>query len=386
MADQASSVLLDCAHFSAGRCGSCRWLPVPLPQQLARKTEQAGALLSGSATGLVWDDPAVAPVSGFRNKAKVAVGGTSQEPTLGLVALDGSSTDLRDCALYEPALHRVLPILAEFIGIASLAPYRIVDRRGELKHLLVTVSPTGDLMVRFVLRSTEPESRIRKHLPGLLDRIPRLRVVSLNIQPEHKAVLEGEREIVLTEADLLQMPLRLPDRVLPLALRPQGFFQTNSAVATELYATAAAWTRDLSLTGIWDLYCGVGGFAMALAGPGREVIGVEVSAEAVAAGNATAPTGVTFIAGDATAYALTSTTTPDLVVVNPPRRGIGAELAGWIEASDIPQVLYSSCNAASLADDLARMGSLRPVRGRVLDMFPNTAHYEVLVMLDRGIG
>ena len=91
-----------------------------------------------------------------------------------------------------------------------------------------------------------------------------------------------------------------------------------------------------------------------------------------------------FEAGDATAYALGRPAAPDLVVVNPPRRGIGPELSGWLEGSGVRHVLYSSCNAQTLATDLAAMPSLRPVRGQVLDMFPNTAHYEVLVLLERA--
>ena len=69
--------------------------------------------------------------------------------------------------------------------------------------------------------------------------------------------------------------------------------------------------------------------------------------------------------------------------MNPPRRGIGAELSGWLEDSGVRHVVYSSCNAESLARDLAAMPSLAPTRGRVLDMFPNTGHYEVIVLLER---
>src|SRR5690606_39085012 len=137
---------------------------------------------------------------------------------------------------------------------------------------------------------------------------------------------------------------------------------------------------------IWDLYCGVGGFALHLARPGREVLGVESSAEAIEAAQATAAElgwPARFVAGDATAFALESDHAPDLVVVNPPRRGIGAELAGWLERSGVRHVLYSSCNAVTLARDLAAMPSLRPTRARLLDMFPQTNHYEVLVALER---
>ena len=78
-----------------------------------------------------------------------------------------------------------------FVTRAALTPYDVAARRGELKHLLVTASPDGELMVRFVVRSTEPVARVRKHLPWLLEQLP-VAVASVNLQPEHKAVLEGE--------------------------------------------------------------------------------------------------------------------------------------------------------------------------------------------------
>src|SRR5699024_2221540 len=107
---------------------------------------------------------------------------------------------------------------------------------------------------------------------------------------------------------------------------------------------------------VWDLYCGVGGFALHCAAPGREVVGIETSEAAVAAAERSrldaGLESVRFLAGDATAFALSSPETPELVIVNPPRRGIGATLAGWLEESGVRHVLYSSCNATSLARDL----------------------------------
>jgi len=71
-------------------------------------------------------------------------------------------------------------------------------------------------------------------------------------------------------------------------------------------------------------------------------------------------------------------------VVNPPRRGIGTDLARRLSSSEVPYVLYSSCNAESLARDLELMPTLMPVRGQIFDMFPNTEHFEVLVLLQRN--
>ncbi|MCR2586294.1 23S rRNA (uracil(747)-C(5))-methyltransferase, partial [Salmonella enterica] len=72
-----------------------------------------------------------------------------------------------------------------------------------------------------------------------------------------------------------------------------------------------------------------------------------------------------------------------LVVVNPPRRGIGPTLADWLNASEVQHVIYSSCNAVSLAKDLRRMDRFTAVEARVMDMFPQTNHYEVIVRLQR---
>ncbi|VXC09028.1 23S rRNA (uracil(747)-C(5))-methyltransferase RlmC [Nocardioides sp. AX2bis] len=374
---------MQCDYFDAGACRSCTWMGRPYADQLAAVHAAAVAAL-GRHPGLVWEEPVARAEEGFRNKAKMVVGGTVEQPTLGILDRAGHGVDLRHCGLHEPALHDALPVLAALVTRAGLVPYDVPTRRGELKHVLATVAPDGALMVRFVLRSTESLPRLRKHLPWLHEQLPGLVVASVNLQPEHKAVLEGPEEVLLTEQSTL--PLRLAG--LDLRLRPQGFFQTNTAVAAALYAEAAAWTRDLGARSAWDLYCGVGGFALTLAGAGvPDVVGVELSAEAVTAARESADRagldGVRFEAGDATAWAAAQEHAPDLVVVNPPRRGIGADLAARLDGADARHVLYSSCHSGSLARDLDAMPSWEPVRGRVFDMFPQTAHHEVLVLLRR---
>jgi len=372
-----------CEYFTRGVCRSCALLDQPYAAQLADKERHCRELLAAHS-GITWLPAVASAESGYRNKAKMVVTGTSDRPVLGILDPEGAGVDLRDCPLYPEPLRAAFPALADLIGRAGLTPYDVAGRRGELKYLLVTLSPDEELMVRFVLRSTEPLARLRKHLPGLLAALPAVRVASVNVQPVHQAVLEGDREILLT--DTATLPMRLNG--LRLLLRPQSFFQTNTEVAAALYRQAAAWVDDAAPSSVWDLYCGVGGFALHCADGVRDVVGVEVSAEAVASAVASRDLAglerATFVADDATAFALRAATSPDLVVVNPPRRGIGPELAGWLERSQVSHVVYSSCNAASLARDLATMPSLRPRAARVLDMFPQTAHYEVVTLLERG--
>ena len=146
---------------------------------------------------------------------------------------------------------------------------------------------------------------------------------------------------------------------------------------------------------LWDLYCGVGGFALHASHAGvPAVTGVEVSEAAIASAISRArELGLTrdrarFIADDATAWARAQSASgaPDVVVVNPPRRGIGPELAAFLNECGAPRVIYSSCNPTTLAKDLAAMPSLRATHGRVFDMFPHTAHAEVAVLLERTGG
>jgi 23S rRNA (uracil747-C5)-methyltransferase len=239
-------------------------------------------------------------------------------------------------------------------------------------------------MLRLVLRSEQLVPRIRKNLPGLLAALPQVKVVSVNLHPEHKAVLEGEREILLTEQSTLRMRVNDVD----LHLRPQSFFQTNSEMAAALYRQGREWVNELAPASVWDLYCGVGGFALHCADPSRDVTGIETSSEAVVSAKiSSAEAGLQrmdFRAGDATAFALEADTSPELVIVNPPRRGIGKELCGWLESSDVEHVVYSSCNAQSLARDLSALPSFTARQARVLDMFPQTNHYEAMVLLSRA--
>lgn len=130
-----------------------------------------------------------------------------------------------------------------------------------------------------------------------------------------------------------------------------------------------------------DLFCGVGGFALHCAGPGRSITGVEISEQAIASAQLSArEAGIDarFTVGDATA----ATADADVVIVNPPRRGIGS-LAGTLDASSVEYVLYSSCHPVSLARDLRAMPHFEPLRGRIFDMFPQTDHVETLVLAKR---
>lgn len=385
-APETRSVGIPCGYFDAGTCRSCTWLLLDLPTQLERKQSAVAAALAAHVGPGAWEPPHPSRPSGFRNKAKLVVGGRRGAVTLGILDGDGLGVDLRDCPIHDPVIADAIPRLAAAVDELGLTPYDVARRTGELKHLLLTVSPDGELMARFVLRSEGQLRRLEAAVPDILAAVPGLRVVTANLQPAHAAILEGEQERVLTDAD--HLPMRLPS--VALRLGPRSFFQTNTAVAAELYRTATEWATATAPSSLWDLYCGVGGFALhAAVTPARpaRVLGIELSPEAIEAARATAAglgaeAEVRFVAADA-ATATAEHGRPEVLVVNPPRRGIGTALTTWIEDVAVPHVVYSSCNPRTLARDLAELPSYRVERARLFDMFPHTAHAEVLVHLAR---
>lgn len=376
---------MHCALYDAGRCRSCQWLELPVSQQLADKMADLRTLLADAPVA-EWCAPVCGPESGFRNKAKMVVSGSLERPLLGMLHRDGAPEDLTDCPLYPQSFAPVFAALKPFIARAGLTPYNVARRRGELKYILLTESRfDGGMMLRFVLRSETKLAQLRAALPELQALLPQLQVITANIQPVHMAIMEGEREIFLTD----QQALAENFNGVPLWIRPQSFFQTNPVVASRLYATARDWVRQLPVNHMWDLFCGVGGFGLHSATPEMRLTGIEIAPEAIACAKQSAAelglNNLHFQALDSTQFATGEGDIPDLVLVNPPRRGIGDGLCAYLSRMEPEFIIYSSCNARTMAKDIARLAGYRIERVQLFDMFPHTAHYEVLTLLVREV-
>ena len=319
--------MIDCHHYQKGDCRSCQWLDMPYEQQLAKKEEHLKQQLAKlDCDNLIWHPPFYSSESAFRNKAKMVVSGAVERPILGILQDPNdpqSAVDLCDCPLYPQRFAELFPILKDFIGRAGLVPYNVAKQKGELKYILLTESQhTKKLMLRFVLRSETKLPLIQREFAGLLEKLPQLEVVSVNIQPQHAAILEGEKEIFLTN----QHTLLESFNGIPLFIRPQGFFQTNPLVAQGLYATAQDWVQDLPITKLWDLFCGAGGFGLHCAKALQdkhqqevELIGIEISPSAIQAATQSAQVlglnNVKFQSLDAANFALAQDENkPDLVI------------------------------------------------------------------------
>lgn len=360
-----------CSYFDQGDCQSCSLIETPYEKQIEIKERELQEMVHIPLDPSLRSHP-----QHFRQKIKISVSGSLEHPILGLAQLDRFA-EIYECPIQSIELNLRLPELYQFIKEYKITPYSISERKGELKSLILSHSPvTGQSMLRFVLRSKESLDRIRLGLGDL----KMFYVISVNLQPIPHAILEGEEEIILSQESFITHhygPLKV-------FYGPKSFMQTNLSVAGELYANARKWVQDLAINKVADLYCGSGSFGLHLASPHREVRGFEVSQEAILlATRATQEQDLkaTFLrALSETIMEQLVQFVPDLVVVNPPRRGLGDSLDGLMKIKS-PYLLYSSCSPESFRKDLETITkTYKPERCQLFDMFPHTHHFESLTL------
>ena len=330
------------------------------------------------------------PLLGFRNKAKMTVTGTIDDPIIGIIDDRTSSQgrEILDCPIHHASINEVLHSLKAFIRLSKLEPYQIPTRSGELKGIICFYSArSNEMYVRFILRSKEAISRIEKYAPELTRKHPFITSISANIQPIPHAILEGPEEFVLagkgSVTHLLQ-PAGRPQAV-ELEINPRAFVQTNQNIAEQLYQTAANWVKEIKSEKFTELFCGQGAFSFFVKDDVQEALGIEINADAVAAANATAErTGahhLRFKTADAASVANElKTFAPDTLLVNPPRKGLRNALP-LIQSAKPKHLIYSSCSLDSFARDLHLLDTYQLVKLQIFDLFPHTEHFEILAHL-----
>lgn len=372
---------MQCSHFEQQRCQSCSLSGMPYPQQIQQKDEKLKQLLS-TVMPQQWLPFVASEETGCRNKAKMVVLGAAHQPVLGIEGADNLPVSLCDCPLYPEDMQALLAYLQTWIRVAGIPPYNKAKKKGELKYILLTQTECkSEYMLRFVMQSRNAISRIEANLERLLIDWPQIKVVSVNLQPVHMARLEGEEEIFLTDAQHLVEHFN----GVPLVIRPKSFFQTNPKVAEQLYATARQWVRELAPRSMWDLFCGVGGFALHCASDVERVVGIEIEPEAIASAKFSAAklgiNNLEFDALDSAQFSQLQGSAPELVLVNPPRRGLGQVLTEQLISLAPNYIIYSSCNPETLKQDLLNLQPYEVKQLQWFDMFPHTEHAEVMVLL-----
>jgi 23S rRNA (uracil1939-C5)-methyltransferase len=400
-----------CAHF--GMCGGCKWQHVHYSEQLRIKRKIVADALAH--IGGFSSHPVLEPVPspreyGYRNKIEFSFGdrrfllpeemggadiNKPRDYALGFHAPGrfDKVVDIDQCHLAPPEMNAALSIVKTFCRERRLSVYSTQTHEGYLRNLVVRKSfALEELMIYLVTSSYQP-SLMRELDAELAKQFgDRLTTFVNGVTNRKNTVAHGDEHYTL------RGPGHIVERLgaLRFAISPTSFFQTNSLQAERLFDEVM---RAASLTGnevVHDLYCGTGAISLWLASRARKVIGCELEAsslrDAEINARANGLRNVRFIPLDLRHYAravreLSAEERPDVVIVDPPRAGLHPDLAAELRALRPTRIVYVSCNPASLARDAKilcadgcfRMGAVQPV-----DLFPQTAHIESVVALERA--
>lgn len=377
---------MDCRWFKTNHCRSCDLLEHTYEETLQIKERRLVEMFPESNLFLRPSIGLNQNVAGTRNKAKLAASFVNSKYEFGVHDAHGQFKNLEECPLHMDGINEWLPVLKSKLIEFNVYPYSLVEKKGELKYLIISKSEQyGSFLLRFVIRSKESLDRLRKMAAVMVNEYSQIKVITANIQPEHKAVLEGDEEIVLTEEKII---LHKFDNVF-LSLGPRSFFQVTPQIAARLYKCVGDLVEEHKVESFLDLFCGVGAFSYFAARSCRDVLGVEISREAIECAQSSKPLNqlsgeLNFLSLDVEAFLKNLTKQYMCILVNPPRRGLNQSIIESILLQKPAMIIYSSCNVETLARDyLSFSDGYEIISTQIFDMFPYTAHFETLMVLKR---
>jgi 23S rRNA (uracil1939-C5)-methyltransferase len=373
-----------------GPCGGCAWQHLAYPAQLAAKHARVAAALGGIpvvADGTVPIAP-VRPspaIAGYRNKGKYVAGRRGEHLVLGAYAPRSHDVvDTLGCRVVAPLIDEVATWVRGAAEAAGLVSYDERARTGELRYAIVREAG-GDVLVALVVAPRTPRAKLAA-VAAALGKHPALRgVVALENDRRDGAILpSGTTAQVLFGHGFLIEELAGAR----LEVGAGEFLQVNRAQARALYARVVELAEVTPGSAAVDLFAGLGGIGLALARAGAAVVAVEIDRDAVGALRRAAQAAglpLTAIAGDAADVRGQLTTQPDVVVVNPPRKGLSDRARALLAEWAAPIVIYVSCGPDSLGRDLAALAArgYTPDAIEPFDLMPGTPQVETVVRLRR---
>ncbi len=381
-------VEVDCNSFF--KCGGCVYRHISYENEAKIKENAVAQTIKRIGKTDIESQPIVTdfPLR-YRNKAQYPV---SQNYEVGFFAPHSHRiVPCGDCLLQPEGFYKIATLFEEWCKATNQTVYNEENSKGLIRHLyLRKATVTGEIMVCVVINGrTLPKSEsLVEELKILLGES--LKTVVLNINTKKTNVILSEEIKTLYGDGYIYDELR----GVRIRLSPLSFYQVNHTMAEKLYEKAEEYAEPQNKR-VLDLYCGAGTIGLSLHKKAKEIIGVEIIPEAVKDAEYNAKinniTNARFICADAAKAAETLKNEgikPDVVIVDPPRKGCSEELLDIISKEFFPErIVYVSCDPATLARDI----NLLSQKGYELkeytpfDLFPSTAHVETAALLVRAV-
>ena len=385
---------VDCAV--AGPCGGCSLRHLDYTAELRAKQENVTDAFRriGGLDVPVLDICPSPEVDRYRNKVQFPVGlDKNGNPCIGFYAgRTHRIVPCPDCKLQPGVLNDIGNALCRFFAENGIQPYNEETGRGLVRHIFLRRGAhSGQIMVCLVC--TRPNFPHAEALcTRLREQFADIATILLNVNSKNTNVILG------TETHTLYGPGYIEDTLcgVPVQLGPLSFYQVNTLAAERLYGIAAQYAQLTPDDLLLDLYCGMGTIGLSMVDHCRELVGVEIVPEAIESakanaarmGDAVAAKSCFFCAdaGQAATRLAAEGLHPDVVMLDPPRKGCDEATLSAVVRMAPRRVVYVSCNPATAARDAAWLenNGYHAEKVQPVDLFPRTKHCECVIALSKG--
>ena len=385
---------VDCAV--AAPCGGCSLRHLDYAAELRAKQESVLDAFRriGGLEVPVLDILPSPDVDRYRNKVQFPVGiDKNGVPCIGFYAgRTHRIVPCPDCKLQPSVLNEIGNALCAFFAQQVIRPYDEQSGKGLVRHIFLRRGAhSGQIMVCLVCtRAKLPHAE--QLCTALRGQFPAISTILLNVNAKNTNVILG------SENHILYGPGYIEDTLcgVPVRLGPLSFYQVNTLAAERLYGVAAQYAQLTPDDTLLDLYCGMGTIGLSMAGQCRELIGVEIVPEAIESakanaarmGEAVAAKSRFFCAdaGQAATQLAAEGLHPDIVMLDPPRKGCDEATLSAVVRMAPRRVVYVSCNPATAARDAAwlEQNGYHAEKVQPVDLFPRTKHCECVIALSKG--
>ena len=377
----------DCPY--AKQCGGCDFWHLTYEAECELKAQRVRDALNrlGGQTLDAVPITGAKTCEGYRNKAQFPVAPRGAGLTAGFFKKGTHEViPIERCRIQPECADRAKALVLRWAREYRVAPYDETTHTGLLRHIFVRhAAATGEILICLVVngarlpREKELVALLRAELPGV-------RSIALNCNTRRGNSVLGETTRILWGAEAIEDELC----GLRFCISPRSFYQVNRDQAEVLYGKALDAAGLTGAETVLDLYCGTGTITLCAAKRAAQVIGVEVVDAAIVDARQNARRNgienARFFcadAGQAAQQLSAEGIRPDVIIVDPPRKGVSADVIDAIARMAPPRVVYVSCDPATLARDV----KLLTARGYALktaeavDLFPRCAHVETVVLL-----
>lgn len=375
------------------RCGGCAYRYMSYEAELSEKKKYVGDVLQriGGVDTKPEEILHIENQNGYRNKALIPVG--LDEKGNVVTGFYSRKThriiDCDDCRLQMEEFSPIIRAVKRYILENPVTIYDEKTHKGLIRHIYLRRGRnTGEIMVCLVVNG-DNIPRKQSLIDILTETNSNIKSIVLNVNREKTNVVLGDRTITLWGSDTIEDILcGLRFRISPLS-----FYQVNPEGTELLYKRAKDYAELKDGEVLLDMYCGAGTIGLSMADKAKEIVGVEIIPEAIENAKENAELNgiknTRFICDDASGAAktlLSEGIKPDVVVLDPPRKGCSRDVIDAVAKMNPKRIVYVSCDAASLARDCAvfREAGYEAEKVTAVDMFPRTIHVESVIKLIRN--